>query len=653
MMRFSPVKCFKEKGLVLLFLLLSLNVLAQDSEEFLKLREAYPNAQILRLKNETIVTLNINKGAIDIVQEVREEDLYMDESATRGSKRSVNFSAFFEMEKIEAATLIPNGKKYRERKVTNYTEKDELGKSFYDDTRSVNFIFPDLRKGGKTRLHYIEKIKNPRFLSPFYLGDFFPVINNKFTIVADKDINFNFRQFNMEGLDIKYSESEKRNNRIYTWELKDVKEYKSESNAPTYKKVIPHIIPVITSYKVNGSTIEVLNDVEDLFRWYNSLVSSLNKEEATAELVSLVEDLTRDKETDLKKVKAIYYWTQQNIKYIAFEYALGGFIPREANAVFQKKYGDCKDNSSILHQMLEVAGIKGHLTWIGTRDIPYTYEQVPTPLVDNHMILAYKDGGQTYFLDATGRYLPIDLPSSFIQEKEALIAMEDGNFIVEKVPVVAAESSVIRDSTSLKLEGENLRGMSKAEISGFQKVNFFNYLEDIKTQDRLKEFYKVQFEKGNNRFLIEDFSETNKYDYEKDLVVEYTFSIDNYAKILGNEIFFNLNLNKELSEYKIPIDRKNEIEYDFKTQYHFINSLEIPEGYEVDYLPVDQELENQFLSSKISYAVEGNKIVYQHFINLDFLILDLQAQKEVNSLIRDVEKAYKETIVLKRTQTSP
>lgn len=483
MMKYFQVKFCREWFLAPAIFFFSIYGFTQNSDEFLKLIASYPNAQVLRLQNEAVVTLRLNKGNLDITQEILEENFYMDDSATMGSEKSLNFSSFFELENIEASTFVPQGNKFKELKVTNYTEKDELTNSFYDDTRSVNFIFPNLQKGGKTRLHYVEKIKNPRFLSQFFLGDFFPVINSKLTIIADKAINMSFRQFNTEGLDIKYNESSKGNNRIYTWEVKNVKEYKNENNAPTYTKIIPHIIPVITSYEVNGRTVEVLSDVEDLFSWYSSLVSNINKDQPVKELVTLVEELTADKETELEKVKSIYYWTQQNIKYIAFEYALGGFIPREANAVFKKKYGDCKDNSSILHEMLKIAGIKGHLTWIGTRSIPYTYEQVPTPLVDNHMILAYKNAGKTYYLDATGRHLPIDYPASFIQGKEALIAMEDGGFIIEKVPVVAAERNAVKEVTDLKIEGENLLGNSRVEITGLPKVEMTNYLEEINTDD--------------------------------------------------------------------------------------------------------------------------------------------------------------------------
>ena len=187
------------------------------------------------------------------------------------------------------------------------------------------------------------------------------------------------------------------------------------------------------------------------------MVENINKEDTDPELEVLVAELIKGKTSDLEKVKALYYWTQKNIKYIAFEYALGGFIPREANDVFQKKYGDCKDNSSILYKMLEIAGLEGNLTWIGTRKIPYTYEEVPTPAVDNHMILSYEYNNKTYYLDATGRYIQIDYPSSFIQGKEALIA-NGKSYKIKKIPVIAANLNTITDSTYLKISGRDIIG---------------------------------------------------------------------------------------------------------------------------------------------------------------------------------------------------
>lgn len=638
------------KFISFVILLCCCSTYAQYAPEYRMYKDKYPNAHTIRLNQETSIQIKLNNGKLDVLQQDIEEDLYLDESAKFGSKKSLNFSSFFELEAIEASSFIFEKDKYKETKVETFKEKDELDQSFYDDTKSLNFIYPNLKKGSKSKLKYSQKIKNPRFLSPFFFGDFQPVKSNKITIVADKDITFKFQEFNTEKLDISFTKEEKKGKVIYTWELKNIDEYEYESNAPNYKSIIPHIVPIITSYKVEGKTVNLLNDTSDLYNWYYSLVKDVNQDESDTQLVAVVEELIANKKTDLEKVRAIYYWTQKNIKYIAFEYALGGFIPREANSVFKKKYGDCKDNSSILFKMLDIAHIKGNLTWIGTRSIPYSYEDVPTPIVDNHMILSYIDGDKTYFLDATGRFTPLEYPSSFIQGKEALISLDDRNYEIKKVPVVPAKNNALVDETIITIDGQKLVGKSKAEISGYHKIDFLYALENEVTDSKIKEFYNENLRKGNNKFLIEEFKETNKYDYDKNLVIDYSFNVDNVVKHLGEEIYVNLNLNKELSNFKTKEDRINGVEYDYKSYYGYSTTLNIPEGYAVDYIPENVEVSNKYITAKIEYTKSPDQIKYTHSIELDFLTLSLEEQKEINDLIKKVEKGYKEIIVLKKSQ---
>lgn len=635
--------------LSLILLCFSIACYGQESEEFMRYKDLYPNANAVTLNKETIITIKLVNENINVTQEFLEEDLYLDEGASRNSKRSLHFSSFFELGNVEASSFVFSDGKYREMQVKEFTEKDEIDQSFYDDSKSLNFIFPNLQKGAKSRLKYSENVKNPRFLSPFYFGDYSPIVNNKITIVAHKDINLKFKEFQTNNLGIVFNKEEKRNNIIYTWELKNMAKYKYESNSPTYKKIFPHIVPIITSYKTKNNTVALANEVADLYKWYYSLVKNINKDEPNEDLVKVVKDLTADKANDFEKVKAIYYWTQKNIKYIAFEYALGGFIPRQANDVFKKKYGDCKDNSSILYKMLEIAGIKGDLTWIGTRKIPYSYDEVPTPIVDNHMILSYTDKeDNTYFLDATGRFIPIDYPTPFIQGKEALISQGESDFIIKKVPIVAAKKNAVVDTTLIHLEGENLVGKSKVEISGYRKLDCFDILEYINSEEKIKTYYIKQFQKGNNKFIVDSYTETNKFDYDKNMIVDYTFNINGYAKKLGDEIYVNLNLNKELSPYKMDEDRKNEIEYDYKNHFSYTSTLNIPEGYTIDYIPENVSVSNDLVSSSITYSKDTKSITYKHDATFNFINLSLEQQKEINSIVKTIEKAYKEVIILKK-----
>ena len=127
-------------------------------------------------------------------------------------------------------------------------------------------------------------------------------------------------------------------------------------------------------------------------------------------------------------LQIIFNWVQDNIRYIAFEDGLGGFIPRDAASVCNKRYGDCKDMANLLFEMLNHAGIEAYRAWIGTRNRPYKYKEVPTPMVDNHMITAVIIDGETIFLDATDSYVPFGLPSAFTQTKEALLGIDENSY---------------------------------------------------------------------------------------------------------------------------------------------------------------------------------------------------------------------------------
>ncbi len=636
--------------LILCFLLFATSsVYAQSIANFGKYKEQYPNAHAVRVNQETTLKIGIKKGDFFITQEIVEEDLYLYESAKYDAKKSISYSSFYELDEIEASSFVIRDNKYTELKVSDYNDKDELTGSFYDDVKSINFIFPGLGEGTKTKLKYTQTIKNPRFLGAVYFAGFNPIENNKFTIISDKNVNLRFKEINMEGVTVQFTEQKTRKNNIYTWQLKKIDKVKYEQKAPDYKSIIPHIIPMIVSYQLNGETVKVLDEVSDLYGWYFSLVKNLNKDEAPEELVKLVHQITAGKNNELEKVRAIYYWVQESVKYIAFEYALGGFVPREANEVFRKKYGDCKDNSSLLLKMLEIAGIKGNLTWIGTRSIPYSYEDVPTPAVDNHMILHYEFQGESYFLDATGRFNPIELPSSFIQGKEALVSIAQDSFSIKKVPIIAPTKNRFSDYAILELHGKDLKGQAKTEVSGYGKMDLFYILEKNKSDDKLKSVYNSVFRKGNNSFLINNFQETNKYSYDENFIVDYDFKIPNYAKTVGKEIYINMNLGKSMvPNIKTKEHREVPLEHNYLDHVTYHYEFVIPEGYQVEYLPEGTKISNPYFDSSITYEHKGNHIIYKHNFKLKVLLVDVEGQKIINDVVEKIERQYREVVVLKQ-----
>ena len=639
------------KTILFLSILLSTTIArTQFSEEYIKYKAEYPDEERVRLNDHTRMTLNIVDGEIKIDLDYTEEDIYLKPTANYFAERSLSYTTFFDFNEIEAHSLVYNGKKYKKEKVKLFSHKDELsGAVFYDDSKSVNFIFPKLSEGSKSFLHYSETINDPHFMSGMYFGSYFPVLNTTYEIVVDKNIQLIFKEFNTDTLIYEYTKADDGKYITYTWNIKNMNIYKPEGSTVNFRNYLPHIIPIIESYNSpEKGKVDVLGNVDELYNWYYGFICDVNTAEPNEELVKTVQEITKDKVSDLEKVKAIYYWVQKNIKYVAFEYALGGFIPREANDIYTKKYGDCKDNSSILEEMLKIAELDGHLTWIGTRDIPYTYEEVPTPAVDNHMIMSYIDDEDVYFLDATGRFYPLGLPTSFIQGKEALIAIDSTHYRIETVPIMPPEATIYSDSATLQIVGKKLQGKGTAVSTGYFKIDFYQALENQKNNHDLLQFYGSNFNKGNNKFVITSFEEINKYDYEKDFIVNYDFTISNYINSSGDEIYVNLNLDKSPLSFKIPEEDILPKEYDYKSIDQYSYTLEIPEGYVADFIPEDLRIDNEQFSVKITYKLIENRITYTQVLRFNYLELDKEQQIEYNKTIKQLSKAYRESIVLKK-----
>lgn len=132
------------------------------------------------------------------------------------------------------------------------------------------------------------------------------------------------------------------------------------------------------------------------------------------------DEITQGKSTAIEKVKAIYYWVQDNVRYIAFEDGLAGFKPEKAQEVLRRKYGDCKGMANLTKELLKASGFDSRLCWIGTHHIAYDYS-TPSLAVDNHMICAVVLNGRRYFLDATEKYIPLNEYAERIQARQVLI----------------------------------------------------------------------------------------------------------------------------------------------------------------------------------------------------------------------------------------
>lgn len=639
------------KVIILFFILFTgEQALSQNPVDFIgQIKEEFPEDNFVQLSRNVEYLFLIKNGQLEIQQTEHEKYIYLKNVKTLPITLNAYSSSNRELLSYEAFSHVATGNKYKKIRVTEYNEKMNVdNRTFYDDIKELTFTFPGITEGTIIELNTVHKINDPRLLSSIFINSYIPIRDFRFKIKYDKNISIDLIKMNFENYDYTINQSEQKKFDVYECSIHNVKKITPEDFEPDYSYFIPHVIPIIRGYSSEGEKVDILNDTKSLHNWYYSFISNfINNEKEHKEIKQITDSLITSCNTEKEKVKKLYYWVQNNIKYISFEYGMGGFIPRDPEITINNRYGDCKDKAALLYSMLKMAGIKSYFTWIGTYDIPYSYDIVSSPIVDNHMILTYVSKDQYYFLDGTGDYLNINTPNTFIQGKEALISIDKDNFKIQKVPVVVSYKNKISENLTLTINENEVQGIGVCKLTGYHKLDLQHelFLKNVKEQEKIVE---ENLEKGNNKFVLKNYSISDLNTFDTIAEINYSFFLNDYIKTIDSNLYINLNLDKDWLAYKLKKDRKNPVFLPFCTSGNDIFKLQIPEEYIVTYLPENYSYNNEAFSFNISYSIEENTIIYHQKIRVDTLLVESDQFENWNSFIKGLEIAYKQTILLKK-----
>jgi len=622
---------------------------AQDADLWQALKTRYPEDPAVFIERSEVLNVQIEGDSLKVYSDVSEDIMHLKEQTEAYSGRKVYGSHFSQVADIKAKTLVWDRNKYKEVGVSNFKKNSDRDRGiFYDDSYYYTFDFPSVASRNRTQLAYRELQKDPRFISGFIFVTYLPQAKTTYTIRTTRDVEIVYQVVNDPDKKIKFKKTEKGKAVTYEWSAENLPSVRSEDDAPAIRYFAPHVVCYVKSYLVNGKKQSVLADVNDLYKWYYSFIKDLNRE-TTPELSAIVADLKKKCNSEIDLVRNVFYWVQDNIQYIAFEQGMRGFIPHSGTYTCEKRYGDCKDMANLIVNMLQIGGVRSYHTWIGTRDLPYRYSEVPTPLVDNHMIATYVSGsGEYYYLDATSDYTPFGYPSSMIQGKEALIAKGPTSFEIKEVPVLPKEKSYMTDSMVVVLEENAISGSGMSKLVGYPKV-FGGYELDRAEQDDVKRYVTKLVGKGSNKFFLDEYSVAGINEREAPTALKYKFRILDYFQKIDDEIYLNLNLNKDYYNTFINIEtRKAPKESDYQYVKYETVCLKIPDGYEVEYLPATTRYDGPLLGYEISYKAEPAQIVYSKKFFLNYLLMKPEQFSSWNEAIKNISEAYKESIILKK-----
>jgi len=403
----------------------------------------------------------------------------------------------------------------------------------------------------------------------------------------------------------------KENTKIYKFEWKEYSKkrkksiFKNKNSAPLIFATIPWY------YNSNSQSIKSIKNWVDFGDWYFELIKP--KLRATKKIKDIAKQITLEETTPKEKMDAIFQYCQKNVRYEQVYLELGEIIPNKCDIVLKRKYGDCKDYSTLIFAMAKSVGLDPHyaICYRG-RGLNF-YQEIPV-FQFNHVIIHFEDKGKHYWYDGTNRTGFPGITTLDLINQYALIIDPDNSHFVK---IDECKKNLLRIEGKLKNQKSDLVG--KLDISlEYQYAIMFHFadffLNNVKMQNVLIDWVKSNL---NNSLLIKKLSwEKNSNDFKITLDCEFPNSVvelNNKKYLSFNRCFPDLFSQESLpnnSDNLFYFDGYNRVKLklDFENLVSLQNDKNIMElEYQLDPGPFSDEDKSKFKKDYINLSKESKK----------------------------------------------
>lgn len=144
--------------------------------------------------------------------------------------------------------------------------------------------------------------------------------------------------------------------------------------------------------------------------------------------------LTADKNSIEEKVQALGEYVQSQLTYKAVAFGRAARVPNPVETIMSNRFGDCKDHSLLLYQLLNAAEIKAQLALVNY-STPVVDEVVSTDQFDHMIVYVPEMKEDRRWLDMTAKYGDVMMPppvygklwkALVLGEKSKLIQIDGG-----------------------------------------------------------------------------------------------------------------------------------------------------------------------------------------------------------------------------------
>jgi transglutaminase-like putative cysteine protease len=621
-------------------------VLANPLLQLKTLQEKYPHEKAIYESVSLDASIQLVDGKPKTTLTYTSTLFLLTDNPTHWADSREYMGGHIELKSIEAYSLIPEKNKFRKMVVNDFTKTAETGDGVYfDDQYAYRFTFPAVAQGAKLVVKTVMTTHDPSFPIVFFFGKWLPVEDAKLTVTCDDGIDLGHALFGYDTTLIDLVKTTLPNRTVYTWQASTLKAYTRDALAPAIRYFSPHVLLKVNGYRHQGATVPALGSINDFYNHNYKYIKNLPLEPSEA-VTQMAAEITSGASSPYEKAKAIFYWVQQHIKYIAIEDGDNGYVPRQSDVVLQRRYGDCKDKSSLIVDMLKSQGLDASYVWVGTRQRYYRYSHFATPLVDDHMIACWwKTPTEPVLLDGTTLFHRFDDVPASIHGKECLIEKGPDSYLIYPIPIAPSWHNTAVDSLFVTIQNGTLHGHAKALFTGEEAANVKRFFSGRDTQ-KYPDMVKRALPKASNKLMVDKVDIFNVGNNDLPFEVSYTFTLPNYATTTGNHLYVNLNIDRFFQNLTIKPDRWHPVEIEYCMQRQFVCVLELPHGYVMSQLPENANYHHDDFSFSQQYQSEKNRVILTTNVIFNTLMVEHEQLSALKQMLDKLHQSYLRTIVL-------
>jgi Tfp pilus assembly protein PilF len=319
----------------------------------------------------------------------------------------------------------------------------------YGSSRARIFDLPPLAAGEWVEIEYrVDQLHSDVFGQ--YFGEIFefyadepdplaPVARSELAVIAPADVPLYFGERRAERLE-KSVERDARGDVVYRWIARDLPRPELQSAMPSRAEIAPRV------------EISTYASWQAFARWWWSFIEK--EFVTTPPMRAKVAELTAGLESEQDKVRAIARFVGQEIRYNAWAFGTHGYEPYSAATIYERRFGDCKDKSILLRQLLAEIGVEAIPVLIKA-EFRRSEEPLDVAVIGqfNHCIAYLPPTAERpgYYLDATADRNPIEYLRSDDQGARVLHVGPDGGSIHE-IPYAPPDENTLRREYEVALD---------------------------------------------------------------------------------------------------------------------------------------------------------------------------------------------------------